>query len=169
MYSTIIQLETNPISESERLTANEMQTNDEYDWFFASISDGVEEPENPEESFEFIIEELQYFGNIEVGSDDKGEWIVFEEGFRRSYFEKIYPHFEEALKTMVEEANLDAFCGLKIGALLYPLKLAVDNWTGIYIKSESYGLITLNEFIRHILPLRPNEQYYIGGTVEYHF
>ncbi len=34
MYSTIIQLETNPISEPEKLTVSEMETNDYYDWFF---------------------------------------------------------------------------------------------------------------------------------------
>lgn len=169
MYSTIIQLETNPISEPEKLTVGEMETNDYYDWFFASVSDGVEKPESPEEVIEGFIEEMQYFGDVEVGSDDKGQWISFNKGFRRSYFEKIYPRFEEALKEMVEKANLDAFCGYEIGSLLYPLKLAVENWTHIYIKSEGLGLITLNDFVRSIVEVRPNEKYYIGGTIDYHF
>ena len=114
MHSTIIQLETNHMSESERLSANEMRTNDEYDWFFVSVSDGVAETENPEEYVEDFIKLLQYFGDIEVGSDDKGRWIVFKEGFKRSYFEKIYPHFEEALKEIVEKRTLMHFADVRL-------------------------------------------------------
>ena len=167
MHDFIIQLETTPISESNRLTVDEMQILDEYEWFFQSISDGVEEDESPDETITDFIEQFQSYDNfVEVGSDDNGKWILFTDGFKRAFFASSYPYFEEALQELMEKTSFEAFCGYEMGSLLYPLQRAYDDKYGLYIKNGDMRLLTLDNFIRHYL--QPNVKYYIGGTVDYH-
>ena len=165
MYSDIIQLETRPISETGTLTTSYFD-DEEMQWFFYDIADSVRENDYPN-TIDHFISYLQ-LGNpyVEVFNDEKEKWIVFHEGFVRSFFEWFYPSFEEYLLRLVENASIEAFCnGFEMKNLLYPLNMIVDDKYGIYIMSSEMGLQTLDRFIRRI---EPEKKYYIGGTVEYH-
>lgn len=166
--SCIIQIEEEPIESENMFDTNELICGDEYEWFFSSVAcNGVDEDNQfPEDTLEDFIEYLKSFGNYVEVSDDK-KWVVFKEGFVQTYFERIYPEFQETLKMLTDNISHDAFVNndYKIWSSVLWLDKILNGTYGAYVKTGRATILTLNRFIRDYL--EQNKRYYIGGAVDY--
>ena len=164
----IVQLETKPILEDEKLTEREMIQDDSYDWFFDSIAcSSVNEDMWHGDTIKEIKEYLCSFAPyVEVSNNETQNWIVFKEGFVQAFFERIYPDFKKAIQELSDNSSLDALIGRKheIYPPLFRLRNMFLGTYGMYVKSEETYLESFIDFIREI---KPNVKYYIGGTVLY--
>ncbi len=163
MHSRIIQLETEPVPENERLSSWEIESDH---WFLYTVADYVAEDEDHAHSLAWFKEILSPGApHIDYFTDEKGEGLILREGFFQAYFSAEYTEFVDALRKLSESASPDAFANDSLSLPMYNLNAAYDDKYGFYIQNDDTGLCTLNRFLRQA---RMDTPYYIGGTVDYH-
>jgi len=163
MHSRIIQLETEPVPENERLSDWDIESDH---WFLYTVADYVAEDEDRAHSLEWFKEILSPGApHIEYFTDEKGEGLVFRVGFLQAYFSATYTEFADALRKLSKSASPETFANDSLSLPMYNLDTAYDDKYGFYIQNDDTGLCTLNRFLRRT---RMDTPYYIGGTVDYH-
>lgn len=163
MHSKIIQIETNPVDETEYIEPDYY-----YDtWFVSSIADYVAEDDDRKETIEWFKEHftpaMEY---IEFISDENGEGFILREGFHTAFFTVMYSHFDKCLKELSEAASAAAYSRGDLDGKMYAIKEAYDDKHGFYVQGDKTGLSTLYYFLRYT---KVDTPYYFGGTVDYHW
>lgn len=96
--------------------------------------------------------------------DAENERFTFPKEFKFNYFKDDLEKFKQEVKKVFEDDGLKYFVdNFFAHDLIRLIKRTLDAY--IYLKDDD-RLILLEDFIRE---LEPNEKYYIGGVVDFHF
>lgn len=156
MHGRIIQLSLDHIEEEDELTANDI-IYDEDSHFIGHFADYVVDSEKKTDINWFI----EFVGNSHpVKYTEEEQSVIFNEGFKESYFKKRF----ETFKKTAQEITLEDFVTDK-DVKLYSLKSLMEDKYSFYIWFDEMAM-TLDTFIRDYLEI--GKKYYLGGTVDYH-
>lgn len=148
MHSRIIQLTKN---KSDYF----IKESDYYDhWFTHSIADYVCDGTDTNEDIEWLLSSCN--GALRRGKD---KIIVVD---KTLYFKNNYKGFVENLKKL-QNLTFEDFCNRFDG--MYALNDCYEDKFGFYIEDNG-ELHTLDKFMRHV---KNGDEFYIGGTLDYHF
>lgn len=164
MHSRIIQIESFPVNEDDRIT-EDTYIGDH--WFVERIADYVAHDDNRDGTIEWLKESFSAATSfICYFSDETGEGFVLKEGFHTAYFASEYEAFTKELHAFCEKLSSESYANGSLNSSLFSLETAYDDEYGFYIDNDETGLVTLNRFLRSA---KTDTKYYFGGTVDYHF
>lgn len=164
MHSRIIQIESFPVNEDDRIT-EDTYIGDH--WFVERIADYVAHDDNRDGTIEWLKESFSAATSfIRYFSDETGEGFVLKEGFHTAYFASEYEAFTKELHAFCEKLSSESYANGSLNSALFSLETAYDDEYGFYIDNDETGLVTLNRFLRSA---KTDTKYYFGGTVDYHF
>ena len=164
MHSRIFEIETAPVDEDTRITADHYIGDH---WFVYNVADYVCADDDRAGSLDWLKETLAPASAfIDYFTDDSGnEGFVLHEGFQAAYFAAEFPAFQQSLQALFEAASPETFASGDLASKMFSLKTAYDDEFGFYVENMESGLSTLNAFLRRAQTDTP---YYFGGTVDYH-
>jgi hypothetical protein len=153
MHSRIFQITKEPIPQDEWLTHDDIVDT----WFIGEIADYVAESDRAED-IAWLKETTK--GVFEVLDEGDQIKIKFLPGGKKEHFGERFHDLKEA----VEQLTLEQFCN--DGMEEYNIRTLVLDRFSFYVYDDERGLIPLDTFIR-----RGEEgiEYYLGGTVDYHY
>lgn len=155
MHSRIFQLSNEPVSKEDYIGEDFFFE----DSFIGSVADYVDGDTNREEDIQWFINSLSSYSDyFEYDKDEQS--IIFKDGFGKKYFSKRF----EKLKELVNNMTINEFCNDFVK--VYTIKDLIENKFGFYVVDHNYVIRPLDDFIRN---LTPNEKYYFGATIDYHF
>ena len=155
MHSRIFQLSNEPISKEDYIGEDFFFE----DSFIGLVADYVDGDTNREEDIQWFIDSLSSYSDyFEYDKDEQS--IIFKDGFSKKYFSKRL----EKLKELVNNMTINEFCNNSME--VYTIENLVENKFGFYVVDHNYVIRSLDDFIRN---LTPNEKYYFGATIDYHF
>ena len=164
MHSRIIQIESFPVNEDDRIT-EDTYIGDH--WFVERIADYVAHDDNRDGTIEWLKESFSAATSfIRYFSDETGEGFVLKEGFHTAYFASEYEAFTKELHAFCEKLSSESYANGSLNSALFSLETAYDDEYGFYIENDGTGLVTLNRFLRYA---KADTKYYFGGTVDYHW
>lgn len=155
MHSRIFQISKNPIPEDEYITDDKY-----FDNFVGAIADYVMQSTDEDKIIFQNIPGILY--NAEENT------ITIEN--KHVYFADSYKNFKKQLQ-ILSDITEEEFCQNHQTDLSYHMFLlneSYDDKYGIYIDDdyEEYGLMTLDDFIRHC---KNGNTFYLGAVIDYHF
>lgn len=160
MHSEIYQITSTPVPKEDYVTESYF-----YDhWFINSVADSVNEQIDRDEIISGFKEWLEHFGSCKF--DEHAASFTLQAGFRETYFKDRFLEFHKNLQQL-EKVSLQEFCHnySQVDGMLFKLQSTFADTFGIYVSSEEFGTVTLDEFIR---TAQINETYFIGGVLDYH-
>lgn len=155
MHSRIIQLEKEPVEYNDRIESRNIP-----DWFGYAVADYTADNCDREGDIQWLFNTK--FGAVATRS---GEKVIFKDDFSE-FFKKDYEEFTAVAKRLSESSFEDFAKGRPLEVDMGLLKEAFNDKYGFYIYSDD-NLHTLNHFLRY--DAQPNEVYYLGGVVDYHY
>ena len=163
MRSYIVQISASPIPMHEVISPYDYC--DEH-WFNREVADFISFNDCTEDAFADFVKRV---GDAEkyvtMFPNVYGTGIVFKKGFKEAYFDEQYVKLRDAIQKLSDAATATTFRDGELEAAMYILRESYDDKLGVYVESD-WGLLTLNEFVRHIAEEVP---YYFGGAVGYHY
>lgn len=159
MHSKIVKLYRYPSSPMLNL--------DDYDYgFIGDDIDYIAGDDDPKKTVDIFLEQFNE-RKLTRGTNDQGDWIIFEDGFDDLFMLKRWVEFREALRRL-ERVDTTDFASRDDDGIafdLWKLRMAYDDDREYWIETDG-RLMTLSQFIR---TCDRGEKYYIRGTLDYHY
>lgn len=159
MHSRIYQITTSPVPSQEYLSENYFSDH----WFVGSVADYVSGDLNRDNEIAGFKKSLTE--NKVALFHDSDCFSILPEG-KESYFKNAYEQFNKAAKKAAS-VSLEAFAASdECSSLVYVINGSFCEKFGLYVSSDEFETIPLDEFIRYA---EPEERYYIGNVLDYHY
>lgn len=163
MYSTIIELSSSPVAESERACSDELP-----DWFHGDVADYIVDADDRTRFIQYFAQDMDDIADFDLGLD----CLTLKADAKEKYFQGSYRKYKETLEKLAQ-VPMEEFSGLSkaspdsegLAALMYSLRSTIEDRFGTYIYEDG-ELVTLDEWLRYA---SIGNVYYIGGVMSYHF
>lgn len=152
MHSRIYQLSTKELDQDDFLEDYHI-----HDWFLETVADYVNDSDR-EKDIEWLEESLSG-----VTFEDDRLIINDVAMFKKAYFKTRFIQFQEAAKTL----TLDDFSSNSMDN--YRMTTLVEDKFGYYVYTNG-EFMTMDRFVREMQATEDGSaEFYIGGTLDYHY
>ena len=163
LYSTIIELSSSPVAESERACSYELP-----EWFCGDVADYIRDTDDRESSLQHLAWAMEDFADFDLEQN----CLTLKADAKEKYFQDAYREYKETLEKLAK-VPMEEFNGVSttpsgtesLSALMSSLRSAIEDRFGMYIYADD-ELTTLDEWLRYA---SIGDAYYIGGVMEYHY
>lgn len=163
LYSTIIELSSSPVAESEWVCSDELP-----EWFYGDIADYIGDADDRMLSLQCLARDMDGFADFDLEQN----CLTLKADAKEKYFQGAYRKYKETLEKLAQ-VPLEEFSGISmappssgsLSALMYSLRSTIEDRFGTYIYADG-ELTTLDEWLRYA---SAGDVYYIGGVMNYHF
>jgi len=156
-HSRIYQISIKPILEEDYLLADNFLDH----WFTYTIADYVSDDTDRAEDIQCLKEILSRSAEFESENS-----FIIKPGGKEKYFQKAYLTFISQCKKAAS-MELSEFVSIsELSVLVFNIKNTYCDEYSVYVSSDAFGTIPLDEFIRSA---EIGKRYFIGSTLDYHF
>ena len=157
MHSLMLQVEREKIDEADYITGDDFYDAD-YKNHFAVIADYT--VELSDKARKETLKRFNEYPGLRV-EDDKVTVVS-----KLEFFEWAYLKFTKKLGELAKNMSREVFASSKFYFEFYELKSAYSDEYGIWVYSNDYGTMPIDEFIRE---LKDGDSFYVGQILDYHY